>query len=91
MDPNYNEDLNRQMLALQQQQPAQPIQPAQSSGGFMDYIRNNKLTVFLILLALAALIWWFCFRKPKTVGDVNAAFVPNANTRLNITKNRGVY
>ncbi|AFX92710.1 hypothetical protein CE11_00684 [Megavirus courdo11] len=89
MDPNYNEDLNRQMMALQ---PAQPVQPAQTSGGFMDFIKNNKLTVLIIVLIIAALIWWFCFRKPKDVAAVNGAvFTPGSNAKIGITKTRALY
>lgn len=47
-----------------QMPPMQPIPaPVTSTGGFMDFIKNNKLAVAIAIIILIALIWWFCIRK----------------------------
>lgn len=56
MNTYDDNDPNRGMV------PIQPIQ-APSNPGLMDYVRNNKLAVAIVILILIGLIWWFCIRK----------------------------
>ncbi|ADO18680.1 hypothetical protein [Acanthamoeba castellanii mimivirus] len=88
MNPDFNDEQTRQLLA-QQQHPMQPVQPVQpvNKGGFTDYLRNHKLIVLLIIIVLAFLLWWFFFRKPKHTGDLGAS-VANKTSAFNISKNR---
>jgi plastocyanin domain-containing protein len=77
MNPSYNDENNAQM-------PLQPV-PVQTSGGFMNYVKNNKLTVAIVIIILIALIWWFCMRKPNTS---SVSTIPGKNTTLQVTKQR---
>lgn len=63
MDPIYQEDPNRQI---------QPI-PSTNTNNLMNFIRNNKLTVAIIVLALLGLIWWFCMRRKSTTTVTNVS------------------
>ncbi|BCS83313.1 hypothetical protein QLL95_gp0810 [Cotonvirus japonicus] len=89
MNPNFDEDQTRQISSIN---PSQTVQPAQSSGGLMDYIRNHKLLFVILVILVAFLIWWFFFRNKKNLtgtasnGSVN---VPNNNSvKNNLIKNR---
>jgi len=85
---NYNDDQNKDLVVVQPNKSA--------SNSFMDYIRNNKLIVLIVILILIALIWYFCFKKPKkTINSVTTNVpagtnvIPTANaSRLQVTKTR---
>lgn len=81
---NYNDEQNKEVVVV----------PTKSSNGFMDYIKNNKFIVLVIIIILIALIWYFCFRKPKTITGSASNNVPNATAttpvpgKVQITKTR---
>lgn len=82
MNPNYNEEQNPQIM---------PLQPAKS-GGFMEYVKNNKVTVFIVILIIIGLIWWFCIKKTNgKTGLSKSTGTPSLSstgTPINITRSR---
>lgn len=81
---NQYDDPNNQMLPIQQA-------PAQSTGGFTNFVKNNKLAVAIAILILIALIWWFCIKKngDKGVTGINVNATPNptgTGSNIRITK-----
>jgi len=68
----YNDDANKQLMHI----PPQP----QNTNCIMDWIRNNKIWVFIIIIILILLIWWFFMRKGKAE--------TNSGTKVQIQKTR---
>lgn len=81
-----NDDQNKDVIV---------VPSKQSSGGIINYIKNNKFIVLLAVVILILLVWYFCFRKPKTVTGTSpnvptgtpAAPVSNPG-KMQITKTR---
>ena len=81
-----DDDQSRQLVNCSQQYPSQYGQPTMSqltpgqapakSGGLMDYIKRNKLTVAIILILIIGLIWWFFFRKGTKVDVTTNVVAP---------------
>ncbi|XWV26019.1 hypothetical protein QJ857_gp1061 [Tupanvirus soda lake] len=90
MNQNYNDDQNRPLMPMQPIQPIQPVQPATGSGGFMDYVRNNRMTVIIAVLILIGLIWWFCMRKPDGANVNITTNVPSATPAVPATNPSGI-
>ena len=89
MSLQYN-DPDNQML------PIQPAPAPAPTGGFVNFVKNNKLAVAIGLLLLIGLIWWFCIRKKTGTPTVtNISTSPNLatnGTNIKITKTRpGAY
>lgn len=81
---NQYDDRNNQML------PIQPA-PVQSTGGFTNWVKNNKVAVAIALILLIFVIWWFCVKKNgnKVPGAINVTSTPNptgTGSNIRITK-----
>lgn len=64
---------------------------ASSGGGFMNWVKSNKLWVAIGILVLIALIWWFCIRKKSGAAtDITVTNTPDtsAPAEIKITKLR---
>ena len=77
MDQTYRDERDRQIV-LPPYPPVQPPVPA--SGGFMDWIKNNKLAFLIGILILAGLIWYFFMRKPAGANINVTTNVPSGYT-----------
>lgn len=75
---SYNDD-QRNVASLAPTLPLQPITVQPKCNSFMDYVRNNKVTVLIAALIIIFLLYWFCFRKsgPSTPAPTE--------TKINIT------
>lgn len=63
MNINY-EDQNNPMGTI----PMQPITPMPATtGGIMDFIRNNWVAIIIVIIIILALLWWFCGKTPEDV------------------------
>lgn len=83
MNPTYNDE-NTQLLPPQ-------VAPVHHNVSFMDYFKNNKGTVIIVLIILIALIWWFCFRKGEKTSEGNPFNRPSRGENpasVQITKSR---
>lgn len=81
MDPSQD-DPNRQLV---------PLQTPPSSGGFMDYIKRNKLLVAIVIIIIVGLIWWFCIKKNKLTDATpsgTGTSVTATNTGVKVSKIR---
>ena len=62
---------------------------AQHSKTWIDYIKENKTMVIIILALIALAIWYFFIRKPKTSLSLNTSpSGPNAS-KVTVTRMRG--
>jgi len=63
MSQSYNDDQNPPGIPENQHPqypPHPPYPPPQKTWG--DWISDNKILVFIIVVIIAVLIWYFCFR-----------------------------
>ena len=56
-----------------------------STGGFWEYVKNNKVTVIIIVLILIGLIWWFCFKKNNGTTVTTNVSAPGSVPKSNMT------
>ncbi len=69
--------------------PGHPAHPAHSAHphhktGVMDYMKKHKLWFIIIIIAIVALIWWFCFKKPGDSSEIIKGFpskIPNGSSK----------
>jgi hypothetical protein len=84
MNPSYNDDVNQQLLTIPP--TAVQVQP-QSSSSFMDYVRDHKLAVAIVIIVIIGLIWWFCIRK-NTGASASTTVEPTSGSRINVTRTK---
>ena len=66
-----------------------------TTGGFMNWIRNNKLISIIILIAIIALLWWFFTKRSHKIqveapNDTGVSIVTGGlgSKNLNIDRTR---
>ena len=74
MSQNNQEDQTRPMQVDQRQiappfnpqtQPQTSASSTTTNKSIMDYIMDYKWLIAIAVIIIAALIWWFCIRKPS--------------------------
>lgn len=94
MDQTYNDDQQRYYLQQAANAtglaPITPRPPADTSGGFVNWIKANPWLFLIVVIVIVLLLWWFCFRKKVSTTEVTLTRPSgNGSGSVTVSKVRG--